>query len=105
MQFTIGKSESVLKLNFFQNVIMQMLSVYPDLLGDQAPPPAPPTMVNNLPIKKIEKKGNFVNCNQLVNFVLKITVQKGFLNRDLDIFYVTRRRTDVPNMPVCFRGW
>lgn len=82
---------------------MQMLSVYPDLLGDQAPPAAPPTMVNNLPVKKIEKKGNFVNCNQLVNFLLKDNkVQKSFMNRGLGIFHVTRRRTDVPNLPVCF---
>ena len=30
-----------------------MLSVYPDLLGDQAPPPAPPVMIESLPIVKI----------------------------------------------------
>ena len=83
MQFTIGKSDllPVFKLISFQNVIMQMLSVYPDLLGDQAPPPAPPTMVNNLPVKKIEKKGNFVNCNKLVNSMFKNNKrQKSFLN-------------------------
>ncbi len=36
---------------------MQMLSVYPDLLGDQAPPPAPASVVSNLPVKKIDKQG------------------------------------------------
>ncbi|GAB1605781.1 E3 ubiquitin-protein ligase Praja-1-like [Argonauta hians] len=32
----------------FQNVILQMLAVHPDLLNDQAPPPAPLTIIENL---------------------------------------------------------
>ncbi|XP_014786402.1 uncharacterized protein LOC106880799 [Octopus bimaculoides] len=32
----------------FQNVILQMLAVHPDLLNDQAPPPAPLTLIENL---------------------------------------------------------
>ncbi|XP_067653434.1 uncharacterized protein [Haliotis asinina] len=33
----------------FQNVITQMLAVHPELLGDQAPPPVPQTVIDNLP--------------------------------------------------------
>lgn len=32
----------------FQNVILQMLAVHPDLLNDQAPPPATQTVIENL---------------------------------------------------------
>ncbi|CAH1789014.1 unnamed protein product [Owenia fusiformis] len=39
----------------FQNVIFQMTSVYPDLLGDQAPPPATNEDMEKLPIKEIDK--------------------------------------------------
>lgn len=35
--------------SLIQNVIAQMLAVYPDLLGDQAPPPATTTMIEGLP--------------------------------------------------------
>ncbi|XP_048251580.1 uncharacterized protein LOC124127159 isoform X2 [Haliotis rufescens] len=33
----------------FQNVITQMLAVHPELLGDQAPPPVPQTVIDSLP--------------------------------------------------------
>ena len=41
-------------LPVLQNVIMQMLSVYPDLLGEQAPPPAPATTIKDLPKIKVD---------------------------------------------------
>ncbi|ESO85111.1 hypothetical protein LOTGIDRAFT_168137 [Lottia gigantea] len=34
----------------FQNVIMQMLAVHPELMGDQAPPPVPQHIIDSLPI-------------------------------------------------------
>ncbi|KAK6184895.1 hypothetical protein SNE40_007254 [Patella caerulea] len=34
----------------FQNVIMQMLAVHPELMGDQAPPPVPQDVIEGLPI-------------------------------------------------------
>ncbi|XP_052084992.1 uncharacterized protein LOC127722164 isoform X1 [Mytilus californianus] len=37
----------------FENVIIQMLAVHPDLLGEQAPPPATQSTIQNLPITPV----------------------------------------------------
>lgn len=39
----------------FQNVILQMISVYPDLLSDQAPPPVSPALFEALPTISIDQ--------------------------------------------------
>ncbi|VDI29113.1 E3 ubiquitin-protein ligase Praja2 [Mytilus galloprovincialis] len=37
----------------FENVIIQMLAVHPDLLGEQAPPPAAQSTIQNLPVTPV----------------------------------------------------
>ncbi|ELU18917.1 hypothetical protein CAPTEDRAFT_226797 [Capitella teleta] len=49
-----GQHDSLLEM-MFQNVILQMISVYPDLLNDQAPPPISPTRFTELPTIQISQ--------------------------------------------------
>ena len=69
-----------------------MLSVYPDLLGDQAPPPAPPVMIESLPIVKIHgEQGmhmykSFIICRFFHIYIIDNAKRNGFI---LSVMYLT----------------